>query len=453
MSRRITAIILTDNNADGAGLTYKSLQSFGGDLLEEVLVYNYEQTEKELGEKPFDGNYTYVAKSTEKFPGFPSILNRLINNTNSENNILVLCKGMMITPGCLERLDNALVVNEKAGIAVGYANGFGGNQALPKEISDYRLATEYATSDINIKNHRITLCNHKALLLNKSAFDELRGLKDRMMTLSNSITDFCFRLTLAGFDIVAVPKAAIWDTISNVNEPVTDLQYWGGDYEILKEDWGIGYYNRGGNRGIINLIKKNENDIFKVLEIGCSKGDTLLDIKEKYPNSEVFGVELDGNATKLAAHFCKAIQANIEDEALPYNEEEFDYVILADVLEHLHNPQKSLEYIRKFIKPGGAVLASIPNVQHISVVKELLRGYFTYTPVGLLDHTHIHLFTWNEIARMFDACKFKIEVIGYTLTNVSGEEKEMIGKLRETVECSDAFMFEAFQYVFKADKI
>jgi hypothetical protein len=39
------------------------------------------------------------------------------------------------------------------------------------------------------------------------------------------------------------------------------------------------------------------------------------------------------------------------------------------------------------------VLASVPNIQHFSIVRNLLRGDFTYQPSGLPDATHLRFFT------------------------------------------------------------
>ena len=52
-------------------------------------------------------------------------------------------------------------------------------------------------------------------------------------------------------------------------------------------------------------------------------------------------------------------------------------------------------------KENGVILASIPNVAHISVLAPLLAGNWTYTEYGLLDKTHIRFFTFNEMLRMF----------------------------------------------------
>ena len=60
-----------------------------------------------------------------------------------------------------------------------------------------------------------------------------------------------------------------------------------------------------------------------------------------------------------------------------------------------------IEKVKPYIKQNGVILASIPNVAHISVLAPLLAGNWTYTEYGLLDKTHIRFFTFNEMLRMF----------------------------------------------------
>ena len=57
---------------------------------------------------------------------------------------------------------------------------------------------------------------------------------------------------------------------------------------------------------------------------------------------------------------------------LPYEEGQFDCVIFGDVLEHLFDPWAVIEKVKPYIKQNGVILASIPNVAHISVLAPLL---------------------------------------------------------------------------------
>lgn len=84
----------------------------------------------------------------------------------------------------------------------------------------------------------------------------------------------------------------------------------------------------------------------------------------------------------------------------------FDYIIFADVLEHLRNPQDVLTKMKRFLKFDGFVLLSVPNIAHGDIIMNLLNDRFTYTPLGLLDYTHIHLFARHDLREMISEAGF-----------------------------------------------
>ena len=54
----------------------------------------------------------------------------------------------------------------------------------------------------------------------------------------------------------------------------------------------------------------------------------------------------------------------------------YDYVIFADVLEHLLHPEDVLDRCKIVIKKKGKVLVSVPNVSHNSIIIELMNDEF-----------------------------------------------------------------------------
>ena len=111
-----------------------------------------------------------------------------------------------------------------------------------------------------------------------------------------------------------------------------------------------------------------------------------------------------------------------------------------------------LKYCKDFLHKGGCLVASIPNIMHISVIEQLLQGNFTYSEYGLLDYTHIHLFTYNEIVRMFVEAGYEILNIEAYGMPISDRQKELIESLLLIENQGEKFMYEAFHYVVKAQK-
>ena len=129
------------------------------------------------------------------------------------------------------------------------------------------------------------------------------------------------------------------------------------------------------------------------------------------------------------------------------------YIIFGDVLEHLHNPQAVIRYCRTLLEDEGYILTSIPNLMHISVMKQLLSGHFIYEDSGLLDRTHIHFFTYKEIVQMFMDEDFQLENVLSVTMGMTGEDEELMKKLLEISQDVQPFMYQTFQYKVAARKI
>ena len=83
-------------------------------------------------------------------------------------------------------------------------------------------------------------------------------------------------------------------------------------------------------------------------------------------------------------------------------------IVCADVIEHLLDPERLLSLLASHLMPGGVLVLSVPNVRHWSVLAPLLiDDLFTYADEGLLDRTHVHLFTYTELVQMLGRSGWK----------------------------------------------
>jgi SAM-dependent methyltransferase len=228
-------------------------------------------------------------------------------------------------------------------------------------------------------------------------------------------------------------------------------------YSPLKLDYAEKYDDQP-RTDVVGLIEQSPQ---RVLEIGCGAGATGLAIKEKYPGTSYIGLEIDEGAvekarTRLDRVICGDIEKLVLDN-FNLKKSSFDLVICSDVLEHLYNPWRVLNILRDYLVLEGRIIASIPNVQNLGVVMQLIGGHWTYTPHGILDATHTRFFTLNEIRRMFQCGGF--EIISYTSILQSNIDEEGwprdldYGKvLIRNVSKEEAGMFFTFQYIIVAEK-
>ena len=84
---------------------------------------------------------------------------------------------------------------------------------------------------------------------------------------------------------------------------------------------------------------------------------------------------------------------------------------MLDVLEHLKNPEKILEFINYNMSFNASqkLIISVPNTANILIRLSLLFGNFNYGERGILDKTHLRLFTLNSIKNLLLESNFKIK--------------------------------------------
>jgi 2-polyprenyl-3-methyl-5-hydroxy-6-metoxy-1,4-benzoquinol methylase len=230
-------------------------------------------------------------------------------------------------------------------------------------------------------------------------------------------------------------------------------------FSPLKTDHGAKYDDKPRTE-LIDLITETPQ---RVLEIGCSAGATGLALKQKFQGIEYVGVEPDEGAAKIAqTRLDRVICSDIEKVQLDtfgLTKEYFDLIICADVLEHLYDPWKILFALRNNLVPDGRILASIPNIQHISIINNLLNGHWTYSKYGLLDATHIRFFTLSEITKMFSDTGYKMIQLSHAVQpEVEGVKKwpadlDFGRVVLKNITEDEASRLFVFQYFIIAQKI
>jgi len=146
----------------------------------------------------------------------------------------------------------------------------------------------------------------------------------------------------------------------------------------------------------------------KVLDVGCGAGRLGEALKARQP-AEVVGIEVVEPAAEAArARLDQVFAGDVEKIELPFADDSFDAIVCGDVLEHLRRPEDLLCRARGWLRPGGRLIASIPNVRHHTVVRALLDGNWTYEASGLLDRTHLRFFTRRDIEDLFRDAGFTI---------------------------------------------
>ena len=154
-----------------------------------------------------------------------------------------------------------------------------------------------------------------------------------------------------------------------------------------------------------------------VLDLGCGEGDLLHRLmRDKGIRGQ--GVEIDLNAVvRCVARGVPVLQADLDVGLREFPERSFDYVVLEETVQTLHQP---LAVLRDMLRVGRRGIVSFPNFGHWRVRLALaLDGRMPVTPTlpyHWYDTPNIHLFTLQDFLDWTAAAGARI-VRGYALAD------------------------------------
>ena len=113
-------------------------------------------------------------------------------------------------------------------------------------------------------------------------------------------------------------------------------------------------------------------------------------------------------SSEVAEELAEYYQRDLEEPLELPTGRVFDYVVCSDVIEHLRNRTELLRGARRYLREGGRLIISTPNVALWFYRLSLLIGRFEYGARGVLDETHVHLFTRASFRRQVERAGFHV---------------------------------------------
>ena len=148
---------------------------------------------------------------------------------------------------------------------------------------------------------------------------------------------------------------------------------------------------------ILNALR-GEKEPVRILDAGTAGG--YLGKVWRNQGHYVAGIEFDAATGEKARQYYDEFEiANLE--TYPFSRRgEFDYIVFADVLEHLRDPAAVLRRCIPSLKASGKIIISVPNIANWIIRLSLLFGKFDYMDRGILDRTHLRFFTMRSLNQL-----------------------------------------------------
>lgn len=166
-----------------------------------------------------------------------------------------------------------------------------------------------------------------------------------------------------------------------------------------------------------NILNEFKITLKSVCEIGCGTGDVLVHLKQFYPNCEFTGYDISPQVKQFwEEHKADGIHFQCGD-FLELDKQNYDCILLLDVIEHLSNPFHFLDAVQKKAQYFVFHFPLDLSVSTIMREKTLLNAR---AQVG-----HIHYFTKGLALAILQDAGFNILHYQYTNTYLKGPGRSL----------------------------
>jgi len=149
-----------------------------------------------------------------------------------------------------------------------------------------------------------------------------------------------------------------------------------------------------------------------ILDIACGPG---VQFRKHLKTNTFVGIDISEEALKMAENNgYKTLAWDLTVLPLPFKDEEFDVVILSDILEHLIQPLELLNEARRVLKDDGHVILSLPNHFYLDNRIRILKGKGLVLPFENhqryedYNYFHIRFFRTESISSLLEKTDLKI---------------------------------------------
>ena len=452
--RQVSIVIVTRNQSEELKRCIDSIVStVVPEMFEIVIVDNSSNDDTNKWASKMEGISYWISKEDL---GYVKSVNEGIRIAGSYNDILLLDADCVMVDNTLFYLMLGLYSEENIGVIGGITNDFLTEQKMSIGTTDFEEAKGIVASiNCPMKDacERTVYVSDHAMLIRREAIEKNGIMDERFSPDTYEDKDFCTRVNISGMSVMLCFNSFVFKNADRHQKYDREENLVEKNKSIFFDKWGFNIdYSNNARDGIIQLIKADSNKAINVLELGCAMGSTLNRIKRLWPYANVQGIEYDKAVVRVAENMGDIIQGDVETMVIPYSKGQFDYIICADVLEHLRDPQGALKRFAPYLKNDGHFIISLPNIRHYAVIMMLaLEGRFDYSADGILDATHLRFFTR-------DTAKEMIEGAGLSVVNIQRnynghpEDNEYIATLRQSFDVHDPEELKVFQYYFVAKK-
>lgn len=325
--------------------------------------------------------------------GFPKGCNQGIEIAEKDSDIFLLNNDAILTPNALFWLRMGLYENCNVG-----ATGARSNCVSNFQKVDWNCSTKedyFAAAKINNLpmerpyEEKIYLVGF-AMLISRKALNVVGYLDEIFSPGTYEDNDMGFKLRCHGFDVLLCHNSFIYHYGSGGG---SNVEKWNRLSETnskkLSQKWGFNTSQYNYIRyDIINKISADSNAPLKILEVGCGLGMTLLALKAKYPNAELYGWEKNKCLLPFIPKCINVMQLDFNNGKMSYDSF-FDLIIVEDEFAICQNTVKLVERLGRCLQDEGILITGVSNLRKKDILL-LNNNVRKSSRIAMCLYTHNH---------------------------------------------------------------
>ena len=315
-----------------------------------------------------DGSVQWLKKEqdiillcNEENAGFPAGCNQGIKLAQKDSDIFLLNNDTVLPPNALFWLRMGLYEKENVGATGSVSNCVSNFQQVQWNCQTKdEFLTAAAQNNLPMARpyeYRIYLVGF-AMLIKRKALEKVGYLDEIFSPGTYEDNDMGFKLCEKGYEVILCRNSFIYHYGSGGG---SNTQKWNNLYTRnaakLADKWGF-----DPNKYLVvwkdavDRLQADEEAPLKILEAGCGLGLTLMALKNRFPNAEVYGIEGNRNLWPLIPEYLNVNHCGPETGTIPCSKGYFDLIFLGDVFDNSYNQAGLARKYAEYLNENGLLI-------------------------------------------------------------------------------------------------
>lgn len=293
----------------------------------------------------------------------PKSWNEALSIAKGEN-ILFINSEALVTTQWLSKLLEDFSYTSNIGIIAPVTNVFTENQTVEAHYESYEELNLLSNSRHDQDTEQVLVVSELCFLFKSSLMQEI-GIFDEQLFEGSFMSDFCLRSYQAGYKTLISHKTFVHFNNVHFEKAQVNQEFrwkWSFTEEALVTD----YY-------LIEQLELDSNDS-DVLFLGVQCGSSILKMKKKYPNLNVYGIELNDFKNNIASLLPNIKKGDIFEQIQIVKSREFKRIIISPYFFDSSSGIDSLNLILKNIPKDAEIFFESNNKRHYKQVNSLITN-------------------------------------------------------------------------------